>query len=230
MHFKLDPGRITTVYNAAGEHFSSESKDQPKESIKNRYGLPEKYIFFLGNTAPKKNLQGVLKAFIEYTYMTENPTPLVIADFDRQQLEKFLETTDNTSLSNLIHVLGYVDNKDLSSIYQMADLFLYPSFRESFGIPILEAMACGTPVITSQTSAMPEISGGAAHLVDPSSPSDIARAINMILGNPAMHEDLHVKGFRRASDFSWQRSAERVNEVYAAIHSEEVVIPAMSVL
>ena len=100
---------------------------------------------------PKKNLQGVIEAFIEYAFMTENPTPLVIADFDRQQLEKFLKTTDNTSLSNLIHVLGYVDNKDLPSIYQMADLFLYPSFRESFGIPILEAMACGTPVITSQT-------------------------------------------------------------------------------
>jgi hypothetical protein len=72
---------------------------------------------------PKKNLQGVIEAFIEYAYMTENPTPLVIADFDRQQLEKFLKTTDNTSLSNLIHVLGYVDNKDLPSIYQMADLF-----------------------------------------------------------------------------------------------------------
>ena len=227
-HFKMEAGRISTVYNAVGNHFSISSNEDIKEGIRLKYGLPEKYIFFLGNTAPKKNLKGVLEAFIEYASTSDDPVPLVIADYDQGLLERYLENSEKSSISNMIRVLGYVDNTDLPLIYEMAELFLYPSFRESFGIPILEAMACGTPVVTSQTSAMPEIAGGAAYLVDPKSPMDMVKSISDILQNAVLRESLCEKGLQRAQQFSWKRSAERVREVYAALVSEEVVIPVLS--
>jgi glycosyltransferase involved in cell wall biosynthesis len=135
-------------------------------------------------------------------------------DFDRAELERILEEINDRPLIDRIHLTGYVVNTDLPAIYTLCTLFLYPSLRESFGIPILEAMSCGVPVITSNTSSMPEIAGNAALLTDPFKPAEIKEAMKQMIGDLKMKNDLVEKGLIRAKEFSWKAMARKVLEIY----------------
>ena len=121
------------------------------------------------------------------------------------------------SVVNHIHLTGYVVNTDLPAIYSQCTVFLYPSLRESFGIPILEAMACGTPVLTANTSSMPEISGGAAYLVDPFDTAQITNGMCELTDNQDMRSDLINKGYHQASLFTWEAMAHQVFDIYQEI-------------
>ena len=125
------------------------------------------YFFFLGNTDPKKNTARILQAYRHYLNTSSQPLPLLIADLKEEVINNYLRTYGLTDIKSMLYYPGYIPNKDLPALYSGATAFIYTSLRESFGIPILEAMACGTPVITSQTSAMPEIAGKDAISVNP---------------------------------------------------------------
>jgi len=140
-------------------------------------------------------------------------------DYDRTELEKLLLEIGDKSLINRIILTGYVDNTDLPAIYSQCDVFLYPSLRESFGIPMLEAMACGVPVITSNTSSMPEIAGTGALIIDPFKPEEITDALIRLLDDHDLRNELVQNGYLQAARFSWKAMAQNVLQVYREIGS-----------
>lgn len=216
---KGDP-RLKAVYNGVGSHFMPITDKSELLQIREKYHLPEHFFFFLGNTDPKKNTRGTLKAFSEYIKQTSATIHLVMLDYDRTELEKLLQEIGNPSLIERIVLTGYVANTDLPGIYSQCDLFLYPSLRESFGIPMLEAMACGAPVITSNTSSMPEVAGNAALLVDPFDAEDITAAMIKLMSDNQLKKDLIERGFLQAAKFSWKAMAEQVLEIYREVEPE----------
>jgi Glycosyltransferase len=209
----LPAGKLTAVYNGYSEHFYPR---EINEEVKQKYGLPKRYFFFLGNTDPKKNTQRVLKAYYSYLSQSMNPVPLVVADLKEEVIKAFPEWKEERFRNNII-LAGYIPNADLPFIYSMAELFLYPSLRESFGIPILEAMACGLPVITSNTSAMPEIAGDGAIFVDPYQVSGIAAKLLELERTPLIVQRQREYGLLRVKKFSWRNTASDVLEIYKAI-------------
>jgi len=213
-HFSEEAAdKTVVVHNGVSLHFKPISPIVQEEKRKS-FGLPENFMLFLGNTDPKKNLKGVLEALSILDNSSQLNLPLVMPDFGEEELMSLLGTMAATGLRSKIHLTGYIPNHDLPAVYAKATLFLYPSLRESFGLPILEAMACGCPVITSNTSSMPEIAGDAALLIDPFDPKTLAEAIHLLLLDPARRQHLIDKGFTRPPMFSYLRGAERVMDIY----------------
>lgn len=216
-HFNFKGNEAEVVYNGVGDHFTKISDKKELENIREKYNLPKKFLFFLGNTDPKKNTKNVLKAYSIYREKTKNPFPLVMLDFGEDKLMSILGSINAKELREHIQLTGYIINSDLPAIYNLCEAFLYPSKRESFGIPILEAMACGAPVITSNTSSMPEVAGDAAYIVDPENPESISLGIYRMTTNQGLRNKNIEKGFKRAKEFSWLNSARQMLEVYQSI-------------
>jgi glycosyltransferase involved in cell wall biosynthesis len=217
-HLSLDESKVITVYNGISEHFKPITDAQLLSSIARKYKLPEDYMFFLGNTDPKKNVLGTLKGYANYLRQSSRKMPMVMLDYKKEALEKTLTEICEPQLTDNIILPGYVQNADLPAIYSLSKLFLYPSIRESFGIPPLEAMACGTPVLASNTSSIPEVTGNAAYLTDPFKSEEIAKGIEELINNKNLRKDLIDKGFIRASKFSWLSTAESVLKIYETIN------------
>lgn len=213
-------GKLDAIYNGVSEHFKPITDIQELKRIKEKYKLPDNYFFFLGNTDPKKNTKGTLKAFSDFLKQTKSNHKLVMLDYDIIELNKLLIEINDTALINHIVLTGYVTNTDLPAIYAQCDVFLYPSLRESFGIPMLEAMSCNVPVITSNTSSMPEIAADAAHIINPSQPVEITRGLIEILNNDTYRKSLCDKGLERSKQFSWRNMAKEYLKLYELIHSE----------
>jgi len=209
--------RLTAIHNGVSEHFKPVTDEVELRRVKEKYHLPNRYFFFLGNTDPKKNTKGTLKAFSDFRKQTGEDIPLVMLDYDQTELKLLLSEIGDPELIRYILLTGYVVNTDLPSIYSQCELFLYTSLRESFGIPMLEAMACGAPVITSTTSSMPEVAGDAALLVDPFKPEEITAAMIRLTTEKDLREALIVKGFAQAAKFSWKAMAENVLKLYQEI-------------
>ena len=213
-HFGLTDSQVQVVYNSVGAHFKVKTDPDELAAIRARYGLPAEFLFFLANTDPKKNLAGVLRALAQLKARGQLRLPLVMLDYAEANLTALLAAIGAPELRADIHLCGYVPNQELPYIYSLSTLFLYPSLRESFGIPILEAMACGAPVITSDTSSMPEVAGGAARLVDPFRPETIAAAIQELQDDAGLRADLRARGLQRAQQFSWAAAARQVRQLY----------------
>jgi glycosyltransferase involved in cell wall biosynthesis len=212
--------RLKAVYNGVGKHFRPVKDEAERFRVKSQYKLPDRFFFFLGNTDPKKNTRGTLKAYSDFLKQTGSDIRLVMLDYELPELEKLLVQIGDPSLIDRIILTGYVKNEDLPAIYSQCSLFLYPSLRESFGIPILEAMACKAPVITSNTSSMPEISGDAAFFVDPYDPSEITAAMIKLMSDEQLKENFVKKGIVRAEKFSWRSMAEQVLSIYREIGND----------
>ncbi|MDN5329808.1 MAG: hypothetical protein PWP35_1595 [Bacteroidales bacterium] len=217
--FGMEDAKLRAVYNGVSPHFKPVKDEQALKDAKAKYNLPDKFFFHLGNTDPKKNTLGVIKAFAQFRQKTGLDIPLVMLDFDRAELLSMANDSGDSSIIEHIHLTGYVPNKELPAIYSQCEIFLYPSLRESFGIPILEAMACGVPVITSNTSSMPEVSGGAALLVDPYKPESITDAMIRLLNDADLRQGLIQKGFEQAAKFTWEAMARQVLDIYNEILS-----------
>jgi glycosyltransferase involved in cell wall biosynthesis len=212
--------KLDAIYNGVSEHFKPITNNEELKRVKEAYNLPDQYFFFLGNTDPKKNTKGTLKAFSDFLKQTVSNHKLVMLDYDKIELNKLLVEIDDTNLINHIVLTGYVINTDLPAIYSQCDVFLYPSLRESFGIPMLEAMSCNVPVITSNTSSMPEVSGGAAHIINPFNPEEITQGLIEILQNETYRKSLCDKGLERSKQFSWNNMARDYLKLYELIDSE----------
>lgn len=217
--FPENDNRLVAVYNGVSRHFKPVDDDSFLKRVKAQYKLPDKYFFFLGNTDPKKNTKGVLKAFSDFRKKNQDDYTLIMLDYDREELKKLLNEIGDTELENHIHLTGYVVNTDLPAIYSMCEVFLYPSLRESFGIPMLEAMRCGTPVITSNTSSMPEVSGGKALIIDPYKPTEITEAMIKLIGDEKLKKQLVETGYEQSAKFSWKAMAEHVLKLYKEVYA-----------
>ncbi len=212
--FHVDDHKLRAIYNGVSTHFKPVGDLDYLNLIKTKYNLPDKFFFFFGNTDPKKNTPGVLKALSLFLNASEEKIPLVMLDFDRDELDKIIGDIGDPSLHNYIQLTGYVPNIELPALYALSTVFLYPSLRESFGIPMLEAMACGIPVITSNTSSMPEVGGNAALFIDPYKPEEITQAMHKLLSDISLRDSLILRGFENARKFSWRAMAENVLSLY----------------
>lgn len=218
--FPADDNRVVAIYNGVSDHFRKIDNQKELQRVKELYHLPDRFLFFLGNTDPKKNTKGVLKAFSDYLKKNGDDIYLVMLDYEQNALEKILTEIGDKELINRIILTGYVINTDLPAIYNLCEVFLYPSLRESFGIPMLEAMRCGAPVITSNTSSMPEVSGNAAYIVNPFKPEEITAGIEKILSDETYRKDIIERGLRQSANFSWKNMAKKVLELYETIYNK----------
>lgn len=218
-HFGLDPEKIEVVYNGIGKHFRA--LDQEAAELKGKkLNLPDEYILFLGNTDPKKNLYGLIKTLKFLHEKGELPVTCVITDISEEVLLPVLAEMGAEDIREKIFLTGYVRNAEMPVLYNNALFFLYISLRESFGLPILEAMACGCPVITSNTSSMPEIAGEAAILVDPTDIEAIGEAIKTLINDTTLRARLREKGLERPLLFSYRTRVKRIINIYKEVYQQ----------
>ena len=210
----LPKDRLTAVYNGDSPHFR---QMPPAPEIVHKYVPSDDYLFFLGNTDPKKNTPRVLKAYGLYLRQSKHKRPLLIADLKEEAIDGILSAEGIKEVKPYLSFPGYIPNADLAALYNGAFAFLYPSLRESFGIPMLESMACGTPVIAGNTSAMPEIAGEGALLADPLDENDIARKILLLEEDDTFYQQQVDYGLERVKLFSWRKSAEALLKIYKEI-------------
>ena len=208
---------LLAIYNGVGEHFKIIIDQEALAAAAIKYNLPTDFMFFLGNTDPKKNTPNVLKAFADFNKKSLRKFKLVMLDYEENALQQVLNEIGCPEIRPDIVMAGYVPNSEMPLIINQCKVFLYPSLRESFGIPILEGMACGVPVITSNTSSMPEIAGDAAVIVDPTKTQEIVDAINLILNDNDFCVELCKKGTLQAAKFSWKNMAINYLELYKSI-------------
>ena len=210
--------RMAMIYNGYNEWFRQLPAADCAAS--ERYISQKGYFFFLGNTDPKKNTERTLVAYSKYLQRSDVKRPLLMADLDRAYLDDIIARHHIEHIRHSIVMPGYIVNSDLPAIYNSAFAFLYTSLRESFGIPLLEAMACGTPVITSNTSSMPEIGGKDAILVNPESSDDIADMMLRLETDAAFYARQRQLGLQRASAFSWEKTARQLLQLYEAVGAD----------
>ena len=213
----LAENQIKTIYNGYAVHFKP---TLGSEATRDKYIQDSDYIFFLGNTDPKKNVANTLKGYSLYRQASADPKPLLLGDMKPDQLMHVLQDNNLQGLTSNIVLTGYVPNHELPVLYSYAFAFLYTSLRESFGIPLLEAMACGTPVITSNCASMPEVAQEAALQVDPRAPQQIANALLRLERDAACCETLCQAGLARVKQFSWHNTALQTLDTYRAICSK----------
>ena len=218
-HFNLAQGKVDVVYNGIGKHFQLLDAEQV-EKKRNKVALPDQYFLFLGNTDPKKNLSGLIQALKILKEECELTIPCVITDLSDDVLLPILKEMDAEDLRDHLYLTGYIRNSNMPLLYNNALFFLYISLRESFGLPILEAMACGCPVITSNTSSMPEIAGDAALLVDPTDPEAIANTIRILIRKEDVRSSLREKGLARPSLFSYTSRVKRIINIYKEVYRQ----------
>jgi glycosyltransferase involved in cell wall biosynthesis len=190
---------------------------EQKISIFESRELNSPYILALGARDPRKNTTLIIKAFSALKKQFTSPISLVISGLDQSGIEQFSNLVRELGLEGCIHLLGFIDRSDLDALYSQASCFLYPSLYEGFGLPLLEAMAHGTPVISSNTTAIPEVAGDAALLVNPTSKDEIVAALLRILTDNVFKETLKQRGLERVKLFSWRQMAEQILQTYEEV-------------
>ncbi len=212
----MSPERVRVVPLAAA-HFFRPVTDS--DVIRSRYQIPEgEYLLYLAAPQPRKNLAHLIRSFFRMLDEHHLPDTYLVLSGSKEHgwmYDEILAAAESSSKhrSRLIFT-GYVAEEDLPALYSGAVAFVFPSLYEGFGLPALEAMACGTPVITSNTTSLPEVAGDAALLVDPTDPDELCEAMLTILSDHSLREELRRKGLMRAAEFSWKRCAEMTAEVY----------------
>jgi glycosyltransferase involved in cell wall biosynthesis len=219
--YAVDPGKITVVYEAADPHFRPQAAEETAR-VQRKYSLPERFILSLGTLEPRKNYPRLLEAL---ALMRQRPGTsrwqpktegwrLVIAGDRGWLYEPFFRRLEELELQREVVLLGHVSDEDLPALYSAATLFVFPSLHEGFGLPPLEAMACGTPVVCSRASSLPEVGGEAPRYFNPTSVEEMAEAVHEVLADEALQGEMREQGFRQASRFSWETVAEETMAVY----------------
>lgn len=206
--------KIEVIYSGIGNDLHRVEDVEHLERVRQLYNLPQKFILFLGVVEPRKNLEGLARAYEHMRSLgSGESTDLVIAGNRGWSSRSLFETIRMSPYRNNIHLIGFVESADKAALYSLADLFVYPSFFEGFGFPPLEAMACGTPVVVSHTTSLPEIVQDAGVLVDPLRLEEIAFAMNEVLRDETLRATLREKGLVQAKKFQWEETARRTISV-----------------
>ena len=209
--------QVAMIYNGYNDWFRPM---EDTDCVFAKYMAERGYLFFLGNTDPKKNTERTLIAYSKYLERSSVKRKLLMADLDRHYLNDIIERNHIENILSHIEMPGYIVNTDLPYVYSAAFAFLYTSLRESFGIPLLESMACGTPVVTSNTSSMPEIAGPDAILVNPESADEICEQLLKLENDKTFYQQQVEMGLQRAKLFSWKYTADQLLSLYEAVWRE----------
>jgi len=210
--YDISPAKVTVIPEAADPRFVPQAPERCA-AVRAKYSLPERFLLYLGTIEPRKNLTRLLHAW-EPLYAVGEAPPVVIGGKRGWLADDFFTALEASPAREAIVLTGYVDEADLPALYAAAEAFVFPSLYEGFGLPPLEAMACGTPVLCSDRSSLPEVVGEAALLFDPSDEGAIAAALRSVAKDAGLRTDLRERGLRRAAQFSWDRAARETLAVY----------------
>ncbi len=210
----IAPQKIRVVHLAVASRFRVVEDEALKEGIRRKYALPPHFFLFVGLLNPRKNGERLIRAYHRLKGKTDLPHKLVFVGAKGWLYEDDLALIEQLGLERDIIFTGYVADEDLPLVYNLAEALVYPSVYEGFGLPILEAMACGTPVITSDVSSSPEVAGGAALLVDPYNVDQLAEVMYKVASQDDLRAYLTRRSLRRAEDFSWEKTALETLAVY----------------
>lgn len=207
--FNVRKKEIHVIYEGVSEEFKP-LEGKKLQKIREKYNLPSKFILNVGTIEPRKNLVRLIKAYSLLPENLKNIYKLVIVGKKGWYYEDIFKTVKNLNLQKKVEFTGYIPDEDLPLVYNLSEIFIYPSLYEGFGLPVLEAMACGIPVITSDVSSLPEIVGDAGILVNPRSTLQIKNAMKLLLENEKLRETLKEKGIERAKKFQWRNTARKL--------------------
>lgn len=216
----LAPNKMRTVYFGPARHFQRESDPGKLHSVREKYALPEHFILTLSKRAGdnRKNLGQIFKAYAQYHQIADQPYKLVVGGKDCHLFRQDY-AIPNDGFGRDILFPGWIDQKDLPAVYSQAGLYLYPSNLEAFPIPLTEAMACGTPIITSDANGLREIAGDAAVFVNPQDSDEIAQAISRVLGDPELQAIVSERGLIRSRQFGWEKCARETLSILERVYS-----------
>jgi glycosyltransferase involved in cell wall biosynthesis len=217
--FKVPPEKIVVTHNAIDDRFKAAPTEEEVVQTRERYQLSHSYLLYVGNIKPHKNLERLIEAFHLVRSQGRSELELLIIGDEISKLQALRRAVHKYDIHRYVRFLGYVPDKTLAVLYRLASVFVFPSLYEGFGLPPLEAMASGTPVVTSNVSSLPEVVGDAAVLVDPYRAEAIADGILTVLRSTHLRQELRTRGLERVKEYSWARSVQRVREVYGEVLS-----------
>jgi len=218
-YFRVPEGKIDVIYNAIDERLGEPLSNEEIGRVRERYQLNDPFVLYAGNIKPHKNLERLIEAFHMLRRNGFEQVKLLIIGDEISQYATLRRAVHRHKLHKHVRFFGFVPDKTLAALYRLASVFVFPSLYEGFGLPPLEAMASGTPVITSNVSSLPEVVGDAALLIDPYESAEIANAIRRVLTEPVLAADMRQRGLARVKDFSWERSVARVRQIYEEVLS-----------
>lgn len=231
-HFGTPREKIVIIPNGLRPHFRRITDPVLLGATANKFGLKHPLVLGVGTLEPRKNHMGLIKAFHQAQSDKRNrPAMLALAGGPGWLYDQTQQLVADLKLEKRVRFLGKVSELELCVLYSLADVFAFPSFFEGFGVPPIEAMACGAPVITSNTSSLPEVVGEAALTVDPHKIDELARAITRLIGDEKLREELRQKGYERARLYTWPKAAQKMLTVYQKLYngatnfSDEVPVP-----
>ncbi len=214
--FGARESRVVAIPHGLAEEWRREPPRAGLDQVRQELGLPRRFLLFVGALEPRKNLPRLIEAVAVLSARGVR-TPLIVVGRPGGDSERITDMLPRRGLTSLVRVLGYLDEDRVRSLYRLATVFVYPSLLEGFGLPVIEAMASGVPVAASNTSAIPEVAGGAALLFDPLRAEDIAEKVGLLWEDEAFRKSLIEKGRRRAEAFDWRKTAASTLELYHAL-------------
>ena len=220
--------KIDVIYNAYDARFGVEPREEDVIRVRERYQLHDEFVLYAGNVKPHKNLERLIEAFDLVRKRGLDHLKLVLIGDEISKYAALRRAVHSHQLHKYVRFLGYLPEETLAVMYRLAGVFVFPSLYEGFGLPPHEAMASGTPVVTSNVSSLPEVAGDAAVLVDPYHPEAIADGIERVLCDETLRCGLRAKGLARAQQFSWEASVTRVREIYGEVAQAPVGLPRAS--
>jgi glycosyltransferase involved in cell wall biosynthesis len=219
--FHVPEAKVVVIHNAIDERFLAPPPDEEVFRIRERFQLHEPFVLYAGNVKPHKNLERVIEAVAQLHANGFDQLKLLIIGNDISRYATLRRAVHAHNLHRYVRFLGFVPDQTLAILYRLSSVFVFPSLYEGFGLPPLEAMASGTPVVTSNVSSLPEVVGPAAVLVDPHDSHAIAEGIAHVLFDPQLRSSLRQRGLERAGAFSWEAAARALRDVYAAVAREK---------
>ena len=215
--FDVPPDKVEVIDNAIDERFLAPPDAERMDLVRQRYQLDHPFVLYVGNIKPHKNLERLIEAFGRARAQCGDDLKLIIIGDEISKYPPLRQTVHKQKLDKHVRFLGFQPQETLAAFYRLARAFVFPSLYEGFGLPPLEAMACGTPVVTSNVSSLPEVAGGAALLVDPYDTEAIAAGITQAVTDESRREEMIRRGYDRARSFSWKQSVQKIHEIYLQV-------------
>lgn len=215
--YKISSNKVSVLLSGVDSRYKPIDNSVVNMTMRNKYDIPNApYLFSIGTIQPRKNYSRVIRA-LKHLREQGYDLHLVIAGGKGWLEDEMYKTLDETSLHDVVHLIGFADEADIPALYSGAECVVFPSLYEGFGFPVLESMACGTPVVTSNVSSLPEVAGDAALMVNPYDVEAITHAVGQILENSQLRDTLIKRGFEQASKFTWENSAKQLQKIYTDV-------------
>lgn len=219
------PEKVHVIYEAAAARFQPVTDTAHLDALRRKYDLPEQFLLYVGTLEPRKNLRRLVRA-LKQIHQNGFRHPLVLVGASGWKLTQLRAEIERLGMEDAVCFTGYVPTEDLPGLFSLATLFVFPSLYEGFGLPPLEAMACGAPVLTSNCTSLAEVCGGGAYLVNPRDEQELASALMELLADEEMRRDLGRRGQAHARQFSWSKAARQTAAVYRRVLNGSLIVEA----